>query len=91
MQYELAIMVHDLKVILLSIVENGISITTKTRNGTQWDGCVVVQYDSELDIVFLSRENDDFEYEISIYSIESIEFESFHPYRGESGKVFVVN
>ena len=72
MQYELAIMVHDLKVILLSIVENGISITTKTRNGTQWDGCVVVQYDSELDIVFLSRENDDFEYEISIYSIESI-------------------
>jgi len=91
MQYELSVSVHDLRVILIGIIETGISVGVKTSSGVQLEDCLIAGFDSEFDIVVIAPERDPGrEKNISIFLIDSIEFNSFHQYRGEAAKIFQI-
>lgn len=92
MQFELTVSVYDLRILLLGQVASGATLAVKLDNGAMLENCKVLAYDYESDVVSLTAAgNNGTELDISLYKVEAIEFESFHPYRGNCAKVFTLN
>lgn len=92
MQFELTVSVYDLRVLLLGQVDSGATLAVKLVNGDLLENCRVIGYDFESDVVSLAGSDDDAtEWDISLYQVEAIEFNSFYSYRGNCAKIFTLN
>lgn len=92
MQFELAVSVYDLRVLLLGQVDSGATLAVKLEDGALLENCKVLGYDYESDVVSLAGADDEAtELDISLYKVEAIEFDSFYSYRGNCAKIFTLN
>jgi hypothetical protein len=93
MQYELAISVHDLKVILIRLIDSHNEVFIKLRDKDEFsEPFWISHYDDVENIVTTFKNgNEDLSTQFSLLDIEYIEFDFLYQYREESAKILRVN
>lgn len=91
MQWQLSVTIDDLRAILVSLVESPTLVNVKSKNGNTNEQLRVTTFDAEFEIASFEKINTNQTCDLSIYQIESLDFDRFLNYRGESARIFVID